>query len=105
MARNVGPPAQLHSPRHAELRSGALRNFARIHPRDCTNRVVDCGEPARASLRRQRSRAHLPREDPGMRLTLRTLLAWLDDTLEPSQVREIGKQVSESPFAQELADR
>src|SRR5579883_1090787 len=40
-----------------------------------------------------------------MRLTLRTLLAWLDDTLEPSQVKEIGKQVSESPFAQELADR
>lgn len=40
-----------------------------------------------------------------MRLTLRTLLAWLDDTLEPSQVRDIGKQVSESPFAQELSDR
>ena len=34
-----------------------------------------------------------------MRLTLRTLLAWLDDTLPPSQVREIGKQVSESPYA------
>src|SRR5262245_19014924 len=45
------------------------------------------------------------RSEMGMRLTLRTLLAWLDDTLEPSQVREIGKQVSESPFAQELADR
>src|SRR5262245_11731695 len=40
-----------------------------------------------------------------MRLTLRTLLAWLDDTLEPSQVRDIGKQVSDSPFAQELSDR
>src|SRR5262249_8975607 len=40
-----------------------------------------------------------------MRLTLRTLLAWLDDTLDSHQVREIGKQVSESPFAQELADR
>ncbi len=40
-----------------------------------------------------------------MRLTLRTLLAWLDDTLEPSQVRDIGKQVAESPFAQELSDR
>ena len=25
-----------------------------------------------------------------MRLTLRTLLAWLDDTLQPTQVREIG---------------
>jgi hypothetical protein len=40
-----------------------------------------------------------------MRLTLRTLLAWLDDTLEPTQVREIGRQVKESPLAQELADR
>ncbi len=40
-----------------------------------------------------------------MRLTLRTLLAWLDDTLDPNQVREIGKQVAESPFAQELSDR
>jgi hypothetical protein len=40
-----------------------------------------------------------------MRLTLRTLLAWKDDTLEPGQVREIGKQVKESKFAQELAER
>ncbi|QEH37892.1 hypothetical protein OJF2_64840 [Aquisphaera giovannonii] len=40
-----------------------------------------------------------------MRLTLRTLLAWLDDTLPPSQVREIGKQVSSSPFARELVER
>jgi hypothetical protein len=40
-----------------------------------------------------------------MRLTLRTLLAWLDDTLQPAEVREIGKQVAEIPYAQELADR
>lgn len=40
-----------------------------------------------------------------MRLTLRTLLAWLDDTLTPSEVREIGKQVEESPFARELVER
>jgi hypothetical protein len=40
-----------------------------------------------------------------MRLTLRTLLAWLDDTLPPAEVREIGKQVSESLFAKELVDR
>jgi hypothetical protein len=40
-----------------------------------------------------------------MRLTLRTLLAWLDDTLPPSQVREIGRQVSESTYAQELVER
>jgi hypothetical protein len=40
-----------------------------------------------------------------MRLTLRTLLAWLDDTLSPAEVREIGKQVTESPYAQELVER
>jgi hypothetical protein len=40
-----------------------------------------------------------------MRLTLRTLLAWLDDTLKPTEVREIGHQVAGSPFAQELSDR
>ncbi len=40
-----------------------------------------------------------------MRLTLRTLLAWLDDTLPPTQVREIGRQVAESPYAQELVER
>ncbi len=40
-----------------------------------------------------------------MRLTLRTLLAWLDDTLPPSEVREIGKQVSQSPLAHELVER
>lgn len=40
-----------------------------------------------------------------MRLTLRTLLAWLDDTLSPAEVREIGRQVSESPFAKDLVER
>src|SRR3954471_15839078 len=40
-----------------------------------------------------------------MRLTLRTLLAWLDDTLPPAEVRDIGRQVSESPYAQELVER
>lgn len=40
-----------------------------------------------------------------MRLTLRTLLAWLDDTLSPGEVREMGRQVSESQYAQELVER
>ncbi len=40
-----------------------------------------------------------------MRLTLRTLLAWLDDTLQPHEVREIGRQVAESPYARELSER
>lgn len=40
-----------------------------------------------------------------MRLTLRTLLAWLDDTLPAPEVRQIGHQVQESPLARDLVDR
>ena len=40
-----------------------------------------------------------------MRLTLRTLLAYLDDTLEPHEIREIGQKVAESDAAQELVAR
>ena len=40
-----------------------------------------------------------------MRLTLRTLLAYLDDTLEAQQAREIGQKVAESPPARELIER
>lgn len=40
-----------------------------------------------------------------MNLTLRTLLAWLDDTLPPGEVREIGRKVNEAPAAQELVKR
>lgn len=40
-----------------------------------------------------------------LRLTLRTLLAWLDDTLPPDEVRQMGHQVAESPVAKELVDR
>lgn len=40
-----------------------------------------------------------------MRLTLRTLLAYLDDTLEPAQARQIGQKVAESDAAQELVAR
>ncbi len=40
-----------------------------------------------------------------MRLTLRTLLAWLDDTLPPANVRQIGKQVAESENAKQIIER
>lgn len=40
-----------------------------------------------------------------MRLTLRTLLAYLDDTLEPAQAKLIGQKVAESDTAQELIGR
>ena len=38
-------------------------------------------------------------------LTLRTLLAYLDDTLEPGLARELGEKVAQSPVAQQLIDR
>lgn len=40
-----------------------------------------------------------------MRLTLRTLLAYLDDTLDPAQTKLIGQKVAESDTAQELIQR
>ncbi len=40
-----------------------------------------------------------------MRLTLRTLLAYLDDILQPGEAKELGKKIAESPFAATLANR
>src|SRR5262245_44278858 len=40
-----------------------------------------------------------------MRLTLRTLLAYLDDTLDPTEIKAIGQKVAESDAAQELIAR
>lgn len=40
-----------------------------------------------------------------MRLTLRTLLAYLDDTLAAEQTRVIGEKVAESELAQELIEK
>lgn len=40
-----------------------------------------------------------------MRLTLRTLLAYLDDRLPPANAREIGQKIAGSPFATELTER
>jgi hypothetical protein len=40
-----------------------------------------------------------------VRLTLRTLLAYLDDTLEPTEIKQIGQKVAESDAAQELIAR
>lgn len=40
-----------------------------------------------------------------MRLTLRTLLAYLDDILEPAQAKEIGAKLNESSLASSLVSR
>lgn len=40
-----------------------------------------------------------------MRLTLRTLLAWMDGVLPPAVAAELGSKVEASPAAQTLADR
>jgi hypothetical protein len=40
-----------------------------------------------------------------LRLTLRTLLAYIDDTLEPAQARELGEKVAASDDARDLIDK
>ncbi|QDT43043.1 hypothetical protein Pan241w_31390 [Gimesia alba] len=40
-----------------------------------------------------------------MRLTLRTLIAYLDDVLEPAQIKEIGQKLEESSYASSLVER
>ena len=40
-----------------------------------------------------------------MRLTLRTLIAYLDDVLEPTQIKEIGQKLEESSYAASLVER
>lgn len=46
-----------------------------------------------------------PHQPHNLRLTLATLLSYLDDTLEPAQAKLIGQKVAESPQARELIDR
>src|SRR5262249_27511238 len=78
ISRPTGPP----------LFSPARRNLARNASSGLTN---DCRGPRRGP--------HMPR------LTLRTLLAYIDDTLEPDQARALGRKVAESAEAKQLIER
>jgi hypothetical protein len=40
-----------------------------------------------------------------MRLTLRTLLAYIDDRLPPENAKELGQKIAHSPFSTELVER
>ncbi|MEK6237003.1 MAG: hypothetical protein N2C14_20030, partial [Planctomycetales bacterium] len=43
--------------------------------------------------------------DSTVRMTLRTLLAYLDDLLAPSQQKQVSRQIARSPFARRLLSR
>src|SRR5438874_9234815 len=64
------------------------------------------GNRAAAPLLKGETELPRPNErDRDVRLTLRTLLAYLDDTLEPAEIKRIGQKVAESDAARELIAR
>jgi len=60
---------------------------------------------AGATIKGEASLTPTSRKEIVVRLTLRTLLAYLDDTLEPAETKLIGQKVAESDPAQELIAR
>src|SRR4051794_14473475 len=82
------------------LPQGARGKVGAVTENPCTKSA-----PGRHYYRDERSSLTPSERDRDVRLTLRTLLAYLDDTLEPAEIKRIGQKVAESDAAQELIAR
>ena len=76
----------------------------RLYSRRRVSQPLALGRTKRAGL------GHVPIHsaavrNPTMRLTLRTLLAYIDEVLPPAQAAEIGKKLEESPVGTSLVHR
>src|SRR5947208_1367769 len=81
-----------------------MRRLATSTADEKDRQVTYESRPTAPLLSWPRPRPRPTRSSP-VRLTLRTLLAYLDDTLAAGEIRTIGEKVAESDAAQELIAR